>query len=99
MYWSRMVPAGKLSIEVERAKAYAPRSGRMMAVSESLWKPSATLSALVEKSKRPHLPLRKSFVQADDGSTGGPLARFVSSRAELALDLYLLSHLVASRVD
>lgn len=57
-----------------------------------------TIHALLERSGRDALPLRRSFVQQRQRGGGpGPLAAFVRTRRGLALDLYLLGHAVASR--
>lgn len=57
-----------------------------------------TLEALLARSGRDALPLRRSFVQVRQPGTGGagPLAAFVGGRHATALDLYLLGHAVAS---
>lgn len=57
-----------------------------------------TIAALLERSGRDALPLRRSFVQVRQRRGGaGPLAAFVHERRAIALDLYLLSHAVASQ--
>jgi len=56
-----------------------------------------TIEALLERSGREDVPIRRSFVQqAARGGGAGPLARFVRYRRGRALDLYLLAHAVAS---
>lgn len=56
-----------------------------------------TLEALLARSGRDALPLRRSFVQARQPASGaGPLAAFVRGRHSVALDLYLLGRAVAS---
>lgn len=56
-----------------------------------------TVAALLERSNRLAVPIRRSFVQlARRGGGEGPLARFVHDRRVRALDLYLLAHAVAS---
>lgn len=48
---------------------------------------------LLDRCKRDHVPIRRSFVQSiTSGGGAGPLAVFVTSRRETALDLYLLFH-------
>lgn len=56
------------------------------------------IDALLTRSGRDHLPLRRAFVQRRGvrGGGAGPLASFVSSRRSVALDLYLLVHTLAS---
>ncbi len=56
------------------------------------------IEALLARSGRDHLPLRRSFVQRRDLRGGGaaPLAAFVRARRSVALDLYLLAHALAS---
>lgn len=64
--------------------------------------PQKTIEALLEASKRDHLPLAKSFVQKrnEDGrGCPGVLSMFVSQHAERALRQYLLLHSVASGGD
>ena len=57
-----------------------------------------TVAALLERSGRDALPLRRSFVQVRQrGGGAGPLAAFVHERRGMALDLYLLSRAVASQ--
>ncbi len=57
-----------------------------------------TILALLERSKRADVPIRKTFLQQGEGKvrTPGPLAPLVSKHDERALDLYLLAHAVAS---
>jgi len=56
-----------------------------------------TVAAMLDRSNREFVPIRRSFVQAPDHGGGpGPLAAFVSQRRGRALDLYLLCHAVAS---
>ena len=53
--------------------------------------------ALLDRSGREFLPLRRSFVQQrTQGGGPGPLAGFVNARRRRALDLYLLLHALAS---
>jgi len=57
-----------------------------------------TVAALLERSGRDVLPLRRSFVQVRQrGGGAGPLAAFVHERRGVAFDLYLLSRAVASQ--
>lgn len=61
-----------------------------------------TIEALLENSKRDSLPLSHLFVQHrtdDNRGTAGPLAGFVSSHHQRALELYLLAHAAASGGD
>ncbi|MGH9116701.1 MAG: hypothetical protein ACRD0A_02125 [Acidimicrobiales bacterium] len=57
-----------------------------------------TILALLERSKRRELPIRKTFLQQGRGRvrTPGPLASLVRNHDERALDLYLLVHAVCS---
>lgn len=56
-----------------------------------------TVEALLERSGRDEVPIRRSFVQRPERGGGpGPLAGFVRHRRVRALDLYLLAHAVAS---
>jgi len=57
-----------------------------------------TIAALLDRSKRAEVPIRKSFVQQGKGRvrTPGPLAALVTNHDERALDLYLLAHAAAS---
>jgi hypothetical protein len=56
-----------------------------------------TIEALLERSHRDHVPIRRSFVQAPSRGGGpGPIASFVHERRGRTLDLYLLAHAVAS---
>jgi hypothetical protein len=56
-----------------------------------------TLAALLNRSHREALPLRRSFLQARrKGGGAAPLAKFVRLRRELALEMWLLAHAVAS---
>lgn len=56
-----------------------------------------TVLALLERSNRTDVPIRRSFVQLPvRGGGAGPLASFVHDRRVRALDLYLLVHAVAS---
>lgn len=60
-----------------------------------------TIAALLERSKRADVPIRKTFLQQGKGKvrTPGPLAPLaplVSNHDERALDLYLLAHAAAS---
>ena len=54
---------------------------------------------LLTRCKRDHVPFRRSFVQDSSKGGGGPLARFVSGRRGIALDLYLLFHASACGGD
>ena len=57
-----------------------------------------TVAALLKRSGRSALPLRRSFVQVRQrGGGAGPLAAFVRERRGVALDLYLLGRAVASQ--
>jgi hypothetical protein len=57
----------------------------------------AALDALLERSNRDAVPIRRSFTQQRvRGGGPGPLATFVRQRRRRALDLYLLAHAVAS---
>jgi len=61
--------------------------------------PQQTIDALLDLSKRDHLPLARTFVQqrsADGKPRPGPLAEFVGAHHERALQQYLLVHAVAS---
>lgn len=56
-----------------------------------------TVTALLERSGRQAVPLRRSFTQLrSKGGGAGPLSLFVSQRRRRALDLYLLAHAAAS---
>jgi hypothetical protein len=56
-----------------------------------------TVDALLERSRRDHVPIRRAFVQSSSRGGGpGPLAQFVRERRARTLDLYLLLHAVAS---
>lgn len=57
-----------------------------------------TIEAMLERSSRDFVPIRRVFVQQRQRG-GGPssLAAFVGSRRTLALDLYLLVHAIASK--
>jgi hypothetical protein len=58
----------------------------------------AAVEALLERSGRSFVPIRRSFVQdRHRGGGPGPLAAFVTGRRRRALDLYLLLHALASR--
>lgn len=59
---------------------------------------SDTIAALLDRSKRAEVPIRKTFLQQGTGKvrTPGPLATLVSNHDERALDLYLLAHAAAS---
>lgn len=58
----------------------------------------AAIEALLQRSGRPFVPLRRSFVQdRRRGGGPGPLAAFVTGRRRRALDLYLLLHALASK--
>lgn len=54
--------------------------------------------ALLERSKRVEVPIRKTFLQQGKGKVRdpGPIATLMSHHDERALDLYLLLHAVAS---
>lgn len=55
------------------------------------------MEALLDRSGRDHVPIRRSFVQAPArGGGAGPVASFVRERRARTLDLYLLAHAVAS---
>ena len=61
-----------------------------------------TIEALLDASKRDHLPLAHLFVQhrdANDKGIAGPLAAFVSAHHDRALHQYLLAHAAASGGD
>lgn len=57
-----------------------------------------TIEALLERSKRAEVPIRKTFVQQGKGKVRdpGPIAPLVSNHDERAIDLYLLAHAIAS---
>jgi hypothetical protein len=56
-----------------------------------------TIQAILDRSGRDYLPLRRSLVQRQPRVGGaGPLATFVRYRRAQALDLYLLAHAAAS---
>lgn len=56
-----------------------------------------TIKAILERSNRDHVPVRRAFVQQRRGGGGaGMLAAFVSTHRGTALDLYLLAHALAS---
>jgi hypothetical protein len=60
--------------------------------------PNETVMALLERSRRDFVPIRRAFVQAPERGGGpGPLASFVRQRRMRSLDLYLLAHAVASK--
>jgi hypothetical protein len=56
------------------------------------------IEALLERSGRDHVPIRRSFLQRRDrvGGGAGPLSEIVRTRRSVALDLYLLLHALAS---
>jgi hypothetical protein len=57
----------------------------------------AAIDALLERSKRDAVPIRRSFTQQRvRGGGPGPLSAFVTHRRRRALDLYLLAHAAAS---
>lgn len=57
----------------------------------------AAVQALLARSGREAVPIRRSFTQLRSRGGGrGPLAAFVSGRRRRALDLYLLAHAVCS---
>ncbi|MCP9489945.1 MAG: hypothetical protein MSC31_08725 [Solirubrobacteraceae bacterium MAG38_C4-C5] len=57
----------------------------------------AAIQALLERSGRDGVPLRRSFTQLRTRGGGrGPLAAFVTGRRRNAFDLYLLAHAAAS---
>jgi hypothetical protein len=60
-----------------------------------------TISALLERSNRTDVPIRKTFLQQGQGKKRdpGPVASLVSHHDERALDLYLLVHAIASGGD
>lgn len=57
-----------------------------------------TIRDLLKRSKRDHVPIRKTFLQQGAGRirTPGPLAELCRRQDERALDLYLLFHATAS---
>ena len=57
-----------------------------------------TISALLDRSKRSEVPIRKTFVQQGSGKVRdpGPLAFLCGHHDERALDAYLLLHAAAS---
>jgi hypothetical protein len=56
------------------------------------------VTALLRRSARNSVPIRRAFVQArEPGGGPGMLSEFVGSRRRRALDLYLLLHAAASR--
>ena len=56
-----------------------------------------TIEALLSRSGRDNVPLRRSFVQVRQrGGGAGPLSWFVRDRRSRALDLYLLAFALAS---
>jgi len=56
------------------------------------------VAALLARSGRDFLPLRRSFLQLrTPGGGAAPLAAFVAGRRRRAFDLYLLAHALASR--
>jgi hypothetical protein len=57
-----------------------------------------TIQALLDRSKRTDVPIRKTFVQQGKGKVRdpGPIATLCSHHDERALDLYLLLHAAAS---
>lgn len=57
-----------------------------------------TIAALLDRSKRAEVPIRKTFVQQGNGKVRdpGPIAPLVSNHDERGLDLYLLAHAGAS---
>lgn len=63
--------------------------------------PSETIVALLERSGREEVPIRKTFLQQGAGRvrTPGPIAALVRSHDERALDFYLLAHAVCSAGD
>ncbi len=62
--------------------------------------PISTIKEILRRSKRPAVPIRKTFVQQLTGSRrGGPLARLVRNHDERALELYLLILAAASGGD
>jgi hypothetical protein len=57
----------------------------------------AAIKALLERSGRDAVPIRRAFTQVRvRGGGAGPLAAFVRQRRRRALDLYLLVHAAAS---
>lgn len=67
-------------------------------MAEALPSQEETVAALLARSGRDALPLRRSFVQKrQEGGGAGPLAAFVHARRGAALDLYLLGRAVASQ--
>ena len=63
--------------------------------------PSETITALLERSNRHEVPIRKTFLQQGAGKvrTPGPLASLVRNHDERALDLCLVMHAVCSAGD
>lgn len=65
--------------------------------SETVASQLETIEAMLERSKRGFVPLRRVFVQERQrGGGASALAAFVTARRTLALDLYLLVHAIAS---
>lgn len=60
--------------------------------------PADTIQALLDRSKRAHVPIRKTFLQQGTGKVRdpGPIAKLCSHHDERGLDLYLLVHAAAS---
>ena len=60
--------------------------------------PLETIAAVLERSGRTEVPIRKTFVQQGVGRarTPGPIASLVRNHDERATDLYLLAHAVCS---
>lgn len=57
----------------------------------------AAIEALLERSGREFVPIRRSFVQQrTPGGGAGPLQAFVTGRRRRALDVYLLLHAITS---
>jgi hypothetical protein len=68
-------------------------------VSASTATSQETIKALLDMSRRKHLPLARSFVQGrsdDDKPQPGPLSWFVSAHHERAIQQYLLVHAAVS---
>ncbi|MGK2938444.1 MAG: hypothetical protein ACSLFR_11665 [Solirubrobacteraceae bacterium] len=67
---------------------------------EHIATPDETLADLLDRSKRSSVPIRRSFLRAEEQpQQPGPLAKFVRGRRALALDLWLLLHAGAAGGD
>lgn len=73
----------------------APTSGAVAATQAD------TIMALLERSNRSEVPIRKTFLQQGAGKVRipGPVATLIRNHDERALDLYLLVHAVCSAGD